>query len=65
MWYDHMIIFGIKISVAIFIPTAYEKQLLALLTLCYMQPGEADMKNIKWHQIFKINNCPVERLGLL
>lgn len=57
-----MIIFGIKILVAVFIPTAYAKQLLTLGTLYYMQPGQADMKNLKWHQIFKINNCPVERL---
>lgn len=41
------------------------KTIAGLRDFCYMQPGEADMKNPKWHQIFKIKNCPVERLWLL
>lgn len=30
-----------------------------------MRLGEADVKNPKWHQMFKINKYPVERLCLL
>lgn len=62
MCFDGMTRLVIKILVVVFISTVYAKQLPASGTLCYMQPGEADMKNPKWHHIFQINNCPVERL---